>query len=94
MLLTMKNMKIKPDLLETIEKIAKDKNTSENKILNEIIEKGLGKIKSNEKIPSYLIANKKTYSPDPERFMKMAGIIITEKPFNAVEILDELRWGN
>jgi hypothetical protein len=82
---------INPDLLKTIRKIAKRENTSENNVINDLIAKGIEK--SEPKIPEHLITNKDTYNPNPERVMKMAGIIKGCKPFNAVELIRDMRKG-
>ncbi len=81
---------IKPKLLKAISKIANNENTTETKVLNEIIEEGIeSRIKN--KIPEYLIANKDTYNPDNDRIRKMAGIIKTKKPFKTAEAIKEVR---
>lgn len=80
---------IKPNLLKSITKIAKDKKITEKEAINKIIEKG---IKNTEVIiPDRYIANKDTYNPDHKRRMKMAGIIKTEEPFNTLEAIEEVR---
>ena len=76
---TLKQIKIRVDLLKAIEKRAKDENISEDKVFNELIEKGLKDIEPN--IPEHLILNKDTYKPDPEKRRKYAGIGTTDKPF-------------
>ena len=53
----------------------------------------LKELKSLNQIPEHLITNKDTYNPDPEGVMKMAGIIKGCKPFNAVELVREMRKG-
>ncbi|MDR0911437.1 MAG: hypothetical protein LBM96_02410 [Methanobrevibacter sp.] len=81
--------KINPNLLKTISEIAKKENKTETKVLEDIIEKGI-KSKKN-KIPDYLIGNKDTYNPDPDRIMKSGGFIKGVKPFNAVKLVREIR---
>ncbi|MCL2116213.1 MAG: hypothetical protein FWH29_08330 [Methanobrevibacter sp.] len=81
---------IKPDLLKAVSKIAKKEGISENQALNDIIEKGIEK--SEQKIPDYLIANKNR-KPNSERKKRMAGIVKGCKPFNAVELVREVRRG-
>ena len=85
------NIEIEPDLLNKISRIAKDKNTTENKIINDILKRGVETTEN--KIPDYLIGNKDTYNPDPERRRKMAGIVKNCKPFNAVKLVREMREG-
>jgi len=74
---------IKPDLMKAVSKIAKKEGISENKALNQVIEKGIEK--SKPKVPDYLIVNKNR-KPNPERKKGMAGIVKDCKPFNAVEL--------
>jgi hypothetical protein len=87
----LKQIKINVDLLKAIEKRDKDENTSEDKIFNEIIEKGLKN--SETKIPEHLILNKDTYNPDSEKRRKCAGIGATDKSFDAVKVIREMRSG-
>ncbi|MCL2115057.1 MAG: hypothetical protein FWH29_02420 [Methanobrevibacter sp.] len=81
---------INPNLLKTIKKIAKNEKSSEKKVINEIIEKGI-EIKQKNKIPPELILNKDTYNPDPQRRKKFIGIIKTDKPFDTAKAIDEIR---
>jgi len=88
--MTIKIEDIKPDLLKKISKIAKNEKISEEKAINEIIEKGI-ETKTKNKIPEYLIANKDTYDPDHERLMSMSGIIKTDEPFDTAKAIKEVR---
>ena len=90
--MSVKTINIKPDLLKTISKIAKRENTTENKVINDLIAKGIEE--SEPKIPEHLITNKDTYNHDPKRRMKSAGMIKGCKPFNAVELVREMRSGD
>ncbi|MDR3291378.1 MAG: hypothetical protein LBT10_04425 [Methanobrevibacter sp.] len=90
-------IKIDTNLLKSINKIAKTKGTTGNYIINNMIKKALKntetieeKIKrlSNGKIT---MANAEKYNPDPEKFLKMAGIIETKKPFDTGKALNEIR---
>jgi len=97
--MSIETINIKPDLLKAVSKIAKKEGISENKALNEIIEKGIEtktkeKTRTRTKIPNYLIANKDTYDPNPDRFLKSAGMIKGCKPFNAVEMVRKMRNGD
>ncbi|MDR0900198.1 MAG: hypothetical protein LBM26_00900 [Methanobrevibacter sp.] len=87
----MATVSIKDDIYKTITKLAKKENTTETKVLEDIIEKGLRNTES--KIPDYLIGNKDTYDPNPERRLSFAGFIKGVKPFNAVELVREMRRG-
>lgn len=85
-------IKIDDKLLKSINNIAKRKNTTEDEVFNEVIEKGLES--AEVKIPEYLIGNKDTYNPDPKRFLESGGIIKGCKPFNAVKLVREVRSGD
>ncbi|MDR2624562.1 MAG: hypothetical protein LBC39_08405 [Methanobrevibacter sp.] len=87
----LKEIKINVELLKAIEKRAKNENTTEDKIFNEVIEKGLEK--KEPEIPEHLILNKDTYNPDHKRLMSMAGIAKYGKPFSAVKLVREMREG-
>ncbi|KZX10980.1 hypothetical protein [Methanobrevibacter curvatus] len=80
-----------PNILKSISRIAKRENKPETKVLEEVIKKGLKE--TEPKIPEHLIANKDTYNPDPKRLMESAGFIKGVKPFNAVELVREMRRG-
>ena len=81
---------INSNLLKKISKIAKNEKISEEKAINEIIEKGIN-AKTKNKIPEHLILNKDTYNPDPEKSRKMIGIIKTDKPFDTAKAIREIR---
>jgi hypothetical protein len=87
MVTTVKEIEIDTELLKTIKRIAKDKNTS----INDVIKQGIEKIENENKILDHLIANKDTYNPDPERIMSMAGIIKTDKPVDVAKEISESR---
>ena len=80
------------DLLKTINKLAKNENTTETQLIMDMIKKEV-KNRTKNKIPDYLIANKDTYNPDPERFLGNAGFIKNVKPFDAVKLIREAREG-
>jgi len=84
-------IEIESDLLNKISRIAKDKNTTKNKIINDILKKEVEKPKS--KIPDYLIANKDTYDPDYKDNGELAGIIDYCEPFDAVKLIRDVREG-
>ena len=80
------------DIFKALKKMAIDKEVSQNKLMNEYLIAGLkNEDKNKSKIPEHLIANKDTYNPDPERRMKMAGIIKTDEPFDVAKALEEIR---
>lgn len=81
---------IKDDLLKKISKIAKNEKITEEKVINEIMEKGID-VKTKNKIPEHLIANKDTYNPSHERRMSFSGIIETDEPFDTAKAIREVR---
>jgi len=81
---------IKDNLLKMISKIAKDGKVTEEKVINEIMEKGI-EVKTKNKIPEHLIANKDTYDPDSELTRELIGIIKTKKPFDTAKAIREVR---
>jgi len=81
---------IRQDLLKKISKIANDEKISEKQAINEIIEKGI-EVRTKNKIPEHLIANKDTYDPDHERLMAFSGIIETDEPFDTVKAIRKVR---
>ena len=85
-----KEIKIESELLNKISEIAKDKNTTENKLINDILKKGVETVEN--KIPDYLIGNKNR-KPDPEGFNKLIGIIKAPPGFDPVEAVREVRRG-
>lgn len=86
-------IKIEAKFLKCINKIAKRENTTKTKIINDMIERGI-ETKTKNEIPDYLIGNKDTYDPDPKELEKMAGMFSTDKPFDAVELVREMRSGD
>jgi hypothetical protein len=81
---------INPLLFKKINKISEDEKISKEKVITDMIEDGI-KLKTKNKIPEHLIANKDTYDPDPERLMSMSGIIEIDEPFDATEAIREMR---
>jgi len=84
-------VEIDTDVFQTIKGIAKDKKTTEKKLINDILKKKIEPPMN--KIPDYLIANKDTYNPDPESFLKNAGFIKNVKSFDAVKLIRDAREG-
>lgn len=89
----MATVSINDDIYKTISKIAKKENTTEDKIINDVLKKEINN-KTRNTIPDYLIGNKDTYDPDPERRLRFGGFITGCKPFNAVELVREMRRGD
>jgi len=83
---------IKPNLLKIISKIAKSEKITEEKAINEIIEKGI-EAKRKNKIPEHLIANKDTYNPNPTKkeLNSIVGIIEAPEGFDVVEAVNDVR---
>jgi len=86
-------VEIEPKLYKTIVKMAEKENTTETKIVNQMIKKGIENSET-QKIPDYLIANKNR-KPDPEGLKELIGIMkAPSKDFNPVEAVKEVRRGD
>lgn len=82
------------NIFKSLKKVAIDREISQNQLMNDYIVKGLkNEEKTKSKIPEHLILNKDTYNPDPEKRRESAGIGTTDKPFNAVKLIREMRNG-
>lgn len=82
------------DIIKTIKLVALNKGTTQTKIINEYLKQGLinePEINKKNKIPDFLIANKKTYNPKYDD--NNAGLIKNVKPFNAVKVIRNAREG-
>ncbi|KZX15002.1 hypothetical protein MBCUT_18040 [Methanobrevibacter cuticularis] len=92
MVITTNNIKIKPDLLKAISRIAKRENMTETKVLNDIIEKGIESKRKN-KIPEHFIANKDTYNSNPTKkeLNSIVGIMEAPEGFDVVEAVNDAR---
>ena len=88
---TTKKIEIDQKLLETISKIAKDENATEQEIMTKIIKKGIENIQNKNKIPEHLLMNKDTYDPDPKRTEELIGIIELNEPFDSKKAIREIR---
>jgi hypothetical protein len=86
-------LNIDKDIIKSIKLIALNRNSTQTEIINEYLKKGLDAEDDKNKIPDYLLANKKTYSPDKLRKKNMAGIIKVKEPFDAVELINSSRRG-
>jgi hypothetical protein len=86
-------LNIDKDIIKSIKVVALNKNSTQTEIINEYLKKGLETEEDKNKIPSYLIANKKTYNPDKLREKKLAGFIKTKNTFDAVELINDSRRG-
>lgn len=89
----LKEIKIDRKLLESISEIAKREGITEHKALTEVIEKGIESKRKN-KISNYLIANNDSYDLNLAEIEKMAGMFTTDKSFDGVELVRELRSGD
>jgi predicted transcriptional regulator len=76
------NYRIEPALLRKIEKIAKQENTTENNVINDVIKKGL----KTRKQETNTTENKL-------RFKDLIGRYTTDEPFSAVEEKRKMRRG-
>lgn len=86
---------INKSIFKALKKVAIDKEISQNQLMNNYIIEGLkNEDKNKNKIPEHLILNRDTYNPDPERFLRMAGIVKDCEPFNAVKLLRKMRSGD
>ncbi|MDR0912680.1 MAG: hypothetical protein LBM96_08810 [Methanobrevibacter sp.] len=82
-----------PNILKSIRRIAKRENKSEDKVLEDIIERGL---KSTEpQIPEHLISNKDTYNPNmtKEELNSFVGIADAPKGFDVVKAVEDVVSG-
>ena len=76
------NYRIEPSLIRKIEKIAKQENTTESNVINDIIKKGL-KTKKEEK----------NTTENKLGFKDLIGRYTTDEPFSAVEEKRKMRRG-
>jgi anthranilate phosphoribosyltransferase len=81
------------NVMQTIKIMAINKETTQTKIINELLEKALEKETIDSKIPNFLIANKNKKS-DRKEFEKTIGMMKAPKGFNPVKAVDEVRKGN
>jgi len=83
---------IKPNLLKTISKIAKNKKITEKEVINDAIENGIDYKKLN-KIPEHLISNKDTYNSHPTKkeLNSIIGIMEAPKDFDVVKEINNVR---
>lgn len=81
------------NIMQTIKIMAMNKETTQTKIINDLLEKAIEKESVKSKIPKYLIANKNR-NPDRKEFKKTIGMMKASKGFNPVEAVKETRKGN
>jgi len=86
-------LNIDKDVIKSIKVIALNRDSTQTEIINEYLKKGLESEEGLNKIPGYLIANKKTYKPDKARKKELAGFIKVETPFDAVKLIEDSRKG-
>jgi predicted transcriptional regulator len=90
--MTVSNMiELDSKLFKSISKIAKKENTTETKLINQMLETAVENKTKENKIPKHLLKNKDTYNPNHEKLMKSAGIIKTKKPFDTLKAIDEVK---
>jgi len=77
MVTTVEKIEIDPEIFKTISKIAKNENTTEKQLINDVLKKEFANVKKNN-------------SPD---FFDLVGKFTADKPFNAVEDLKKMRNG-
>jgi len=83
---------IKDDIYKIISKIARRENTSEDELINKVLEKSLESEEFEVDIPDYLISNKDTYNPNPskEELYSIVGIIDSPtEDFNIVKAVED-----
>ena len=73
-------LNIDKDVIKSIKVIALNRDTTQTEIINDYLKKGLESEEGLNKIPSYLIANKKTYKPDKTRKKELAGLLRLKLP--------------
>ncbi|MDR2544081.1 MAG: DUF6364 family protein [Methanobrevibacter sp.] len=86
-------LNIDKDIIKSIKVIAINKKSTQTEIINEYLKKGLEEEEKKNKIPDYLIANKKTFNPDKSRKKELAGFIKVKNTFDAVELINDSRRG-
>jgi len=92
------NVKIETEIFNKISEIARDKNTTENRIINQILKK---EVETTEKEPladkierlsngkiTLMNPNRK---PNPELSKELIGIIKTKEPFDTNKAIREIR---
>ena len=89
-------VEIDSKLAKDISKIAKEEDNSENKVLNDVLERGIKDLRKElffKKLESRggKIANKNTCDPYNKDFKSLCGIIDTPKEFDAVKAVEESR---
>ncbi|MDR3063021.1 MAG: hypothetical protein LBU40_02645 [Methanobrevibacter sp.] len=80
------------NIMRTIKIMAMNKETTQTKVITELLEKAIEKETLKSKIPKYLIANKNK-NMDREEFKKTIGMMKAPKGFNPVEAVKETRKG-
>ena len=100
MVLVETKIKIEDKFLKSITNIAKKENTTKNKVINEMIEKGIETktktlddiVKSNPKL-KFMKKSKIQNKSGRKNFNDMIGIIKAPKGFDPVEAVREVRRG-
>ena len=80
---------LEPKILETIKQIANNKGTTQTKIINDYLKEGIEREPKKNKIHLKVLVEE-----DPTKNIdKLIGSIKTEKPVNAVKLINEVRRG-
>ncbi|MGL6298913.1 MAG: hypothetical protein ACRC1M_07095 [Methanobacteriaceae archaeon] len=80
------------NIMQTIKIIALNKETTQTKVINDLLKKAIESEDKINTIPDYLIANKNR-TPDEEGLNELIGSIKVPNGFNPVEAVKELRKG-
>lgn len=80
------------NIMKTIKIMALNKETTQTKVINDLLKKAIENEDKINGIPDYLIANKNKI-PDDEGLNELIGNIKVPKGFNPVESVNEIRKG-
>lgn len=80
---------LEPEIMKTIKQIAINKGTTQTKLINDYLREAIKREpKKNKSIVKWI------KKPDPSKNMDdLKGIIKTDKPVNAVELINQVRRG-
>ncbi|MGL4669551.1 MAG: hypothetical protein ACRCVG_02985 [Methanobacteriaceae archaeon] len=80
------------NIMKTIKIMALNRETTQTKVINDLLKKAIENEDKINGIPDYLIANKNKI-PDDEGLNELIGSIKVPKGFNPVESVNEIRKG-
>ena len=83
-------IEIEPKIFKNISEIAEKENTTETKLINQMLKKAL-EIKNKKEIPEDLTMNKETYDPNSELSEELIGAIETDESFDTLKAIQEIR---